>query len=267
MVIETYFTKTARRYQTKWFMKRGDTSTLVKTSAGFVEYGGGADLEAPTVPEIHAAGQPTAVINSLQGGVVNYSIFKGWETLPIEIHPLATDVTYNIYADWETKEMALGDLFADTSSLTPEQLFVYAHMTKTDRDNYANDDQIDVSQQVSFTLGHDSDEEGQMLIGPGGSLVDGILRLDITPTPRVSTIQPMREGNDAFTIMIDYSFNPNDPTRYNNKSAGILMSCYYYNAASDVISGFALYDNLNSNLGSLGPRVGFGNMFGNSSYS
>ena len=267
MVVETYFTKTARRYQTKWFMKRGDTSTLVKTSAGFVEYGGGADLEAPTVPEIHAAGQPTAVINSLQGGVVNYSIFKGWETLPIEIHPLATDVTYNIYADWETKEMALGDLFADTSSLTPEQLFVYAHMTKTDRDSYANDDQIDVSQQVTFTLGHDSDEEGQMLIGPGGSLVDGILRLDITPTPRVSTIQPMREGNDAFTIMIDYSFNPNDPTRYNNKSAGILMSCYYYNAASDVISGFALYDNLNSNLGSLGPRVGFGNMFGNSSYS
>ena len=267
MVIETYFTKTARRYQTKWFMKRGDTSTLVKTSAGFVEYGGGADLEAPTVPEIHAAGQPTAVINSLQGGVVNYSIFKGWETLPIEIHPLATDVTYNIYADWEIKEMALGDLFADTSSLTPEQLFVYAHMTKTDRDSYANDDQIDVSQQVTFTLGHDSDEEGQMLIGPGGSLVDGILRLDITPTPRVSTIQPMREGNDAFTIMIDYNFNPNDPTRYNNKSAGILMSCYYYNAASDVISGFALYDNLNSNLGSLGPRVGFGNMFGNSSYS
>lgn len=267
MVIETYFTKTARRYQTKWFMKRGDASTLVKTSAGYVEYGGGSDLEAPTVQEIHAAGQQTAVINNLQGGIVNYSIFKGWETLPIEIHPSANDTAYNIYADWETREVALGELFSDTTSPTPEQLFVYAHMSSEDRRSYAGLDKFDLSQQISFTLGHDSIEEGQMLIGPGGSLVNGILRLDVTPTPRVSTIQPMREGNDAFTIMIDYSFNPNNPTRYTDKSAGILMSCYYYNSNTDEVSGFALYDNLNSSLGSVGPRIGFGKMFNNAIYS
>ena len=58
-------------------MREGVPSSLVKTSASPIEYGGGYNLEAPTVAEIHAAGQDTCTIN-ISGGSATYSIFKGW---------------------------------------------------------------------------------------------------------------------------------------------------------------------------------------------
>jgi len=56
MVIETHFRSEVRRYPVKWYMRRNDPDSLVKTSTSNVEYGSGESLEAPTIPEIHAAG-------------------------------------------------------------------------------------------------------------------------------------------------------------------------------------------------------------------
>jgi hypothetical protein len=55
-VIETCFNTIDRTYYVKWFMKHNDPSSLVKTSGAPIPYGGGYELEAPTVAEIHAAG-------------------------------------------------------------------------------------------------------------------------------------------------------------------------------------------------------------------
>lgn len=262
MIIETHFHSEVRRYPVKWYMHRNDLDSLVKTSSSNVEYGSGENLEAPTIPEIHAAGQVTYTI-SITNDIATYSIFTGWETLPINIHPSATDDAYNIYATWKTETVSLGDLFTDTSNLTPEQLLVYSHMNSTQRNNYANNTKVGAGQRITYTLGQDSIETGITLVDP-----NNILRFDLNTSlaPIKTNIQPMTATNNEFTIMIDYSFNP-DAVYDNTDNAGILMSCYYQNSLTNVINGFALYNNLNSNLGSLGPRVGFGDMFNSSAYS
>jgi hypothetical protein len=55
-VIETYFNTNARTYYVNWYMKRNTPTSRVKQSIAPIPYGGGSELEAPTVAEIHAAG-------------------------------------------------------------------------------------------------------------------------------------------------------------------------------------------------------------------
>ena len=266
LIIETYFTTGIRRYPVKWYLDRNDADSLVKTSESQVVYGGGENLEAPTVKEIHNAGKSTAKV-SFSGGNVTYEIFTGWEKLPINIQPTAADSSYNIYGTWKVETKALSTLFPvyenedDVPDPTPEQLLVLSRMSDSLRNNYPGTAYIESSAHMSYTMGNDSVETGT-------DLIPNVLRYDLGASPIKTNIQPMTAANDAFTIMLDYSFNANV-----NYSAGlyqaILMSCYYQNTAQNVITGFAVYNNLNSALGAntLGPRLGFGDMFNSSAYS
>jgi hypothetical protein len=100
-------------------MKETDT-TPVKTSQA--RYGEGTALSAPTVSEIHAAGKATYEWKGLTGSVAEYSIFTGWNKLPINIQPNANDTSYNIYATWLTKRDTLTNIFegASDNNLTIE---------------------------------------------------------------------------------------------------------------------------------------------------
>lgn len=268
MTIYTYFKEEDALYDIKWYLRKNldgtpRASTLVKTSANPVPYGGGADEEAPTVMEIHSAGLETATAE-VNGGQVNYSIFKGWEKLPVNITPTVAEAPYCIYAQWEEGSIALIDLFADTSALTPTQLLVLSALNDTGRANYTNNAAA-IGSKVTYTLGHDSAVSGTELIGPNASRQ--ILRLDLPTTTVLNTaVQPMAAANDAFTIAIDYCLDAN--AEYNSQyKAGILASCYSVNSSANTISGFALYHNLNTNLNDVGPRVGFGDMFSASAQS
>ena len=254
LVIETYFYVTPRTYYVNWYLKSG---ALVKTSGNPIEYGGGYELEAPTIQEIHNKGLETAEVH-FNGNTVTYSIFDGWEKLPTNITPSAADESYDIYAKWVTDTKTLDELFTDTSNLTPEQLLVLSAMSSTQKNLYTND-KISVGSKVTYTLGQDSIKEGTTLVGPGAN--DSILRLDFqTVSPRPTTITPLAENNEAFTLMIDYCFNA-DKVYPTGSIAAALVSCYEQNSSANTVSGFALYYNLNSTLGTIGPRIGFGDMF------
>ena len=274
LVVETYFYTTPRTYYVNWYLKSGTDkiASLVKTSGNPIEYGGGYELEAPTIQEIHNKGLETAEVK-FDGNTVTYSIFDGWEKLPTNITPSATDESYDIYAKWVTNTTTLANLFADTTNLSPEQLLVLSAMSSTQKNNYINNS-ISIGSKVTYTLGQDSIKEGTTLVGPGAS--DSILRLDFqTVSPRVTTIAPLAENNEAFTLMIDYCFNT-DKTYPAGSIAAALVSCYEQNSSEQntseqnsseqnssvtTVSGFGLYYNLNGNLGTIGPRVGFGDMF------
>jgi hypothetical protein len=259
-----------RTYPIKWYLEKNSNgtpkeSTLIKTSGNPVPYGGGYDEEAPTIPEIHAKGFQTASIN-INSGLATYSIFNGWEKLPTNINPTASDVSYNIFANWDTGSIDLQELFEDTTTFSPLQLLALS-MMDTNARNYAGiASKVAASKQFKYTLGQDSIKEGIELVGPNATRK--ILRLGLsTSTPAVfGDIQPMAEGNDAFTIAIDYCFTEGS-TYASQYNAGVLASCYSIDASANTVTGFALYDNLNSSMGTLGPKVGFGNMFGSRTQS
>lgn len=260
MVVETYFTPTARVYPVKWYMKRNDVNSLVTTSSIAVEYNGGENLEAPTVADIHAAGQQTVNV-TFNGNLVTINTFNGWEKLPINITPAATDSSYNIYATWKTTTMPLGDLFpiypegATIPEPTIEQLVVLSRMSSLQRSNYPGTAYIEQNCRLTYTLGNDSVETGT-------DLISSVLRFDLNSTPRATSVQPMRVGNNAFTIMIDYMFD-NTATYDSQTRQAILMSCYYQNSSQNVSNGFALYQEVNGTYNQ-GVKIGFGSPFNNS---
>jgi hypothetical protein len=71
--------------------------------------------------------------------MVEYHIFNGWSKLPIKIAPEDIhDNFINIYGVWIDGYNDLDTLFADTSNMTPEQLYVFAHMSDAERARYAD---------------------------------------------------------------------------------------------------------------------------------
>ena len=271
IVVETYFKVNTRTYPIKWYLEKNANgtpkeSTLIKTSGNPVPYGGGYDEEAPTIPEIHAKGFQTATA-SANSGLLTYSIFNGWEKLPTNINPSATDTSYNIFANWDTGTIDLQELFADTTTFSPLQLLALSVMDSNAR-NYAGvASKVAASKQFTYTLGQDSIKEGIELVGPNATRK--ILRLGLaTSNPAIfNDIQPLSPANDAFTIAIDYCFTQ-DSTYSSQYNAAVLASCYSIDASANTVTGFALYDNLNnSNNNNSGPRVGFGNMFGSRTQS
>lgn len=267
MVIETYFKPSYRTYPIKWYLEKNNDGkpkedTLVKTTSNPVNYGDGYDEEAPTVTYIHDKGFRTATA-AINNGQVTYSIFSGWEKLPTNINPTINDDSYNIFATWDTQTVALVDLFADVSTLTPAQLLTLSVMSGSQKTTYIGD-RLDTSSQFTYSLGHDSIKSGVEIIGPNSNIKT--LRLDIqTTSPLVTSIQPMHEDNDAFTIAIDYCFNEN--ATYNSRySAAMLMSCYSVDSTANTKSGFALYNSLSQGA-SQGIKVGFGDMLGSSAQS
>lgn len=269
--IVAVFNSEARRYPVKWFMNANDT-TPVKTNTQ-IPYGGGTTLEAPTVTEIHEAGQSTSsiIFNRAANPVeVTYKIFNGWDKLPININPSATDTSFNIYANWiEGRNVGLPTLFEDTSNLTPVQLLAFANMTDEERAQY-----VPVGKQFTIQTGYEGmDESGELLIGPGaehimtnsrGSQAYSIARFDSNSSTRPfeSSLQPLKANNDEFTLAIDYAFNQ-EAIEAQTANEAVLMACYEKTASTT--AGFRLYYRKNE-----GPKISFGDTTvdgGNANYS
>ena len=252
ITIETYFNTSTRYYPIRWFVRDDNQNVLVKTSTP-VQYGEGASQTAPTVEEIHTAGANTCSV-TINGGQVEYSIFDGWDKLPININPSINDESFDIYSVWKTGETTITEMFDDNniSNLTPEQLLVLSAMDNSTRNLYGINSKIGINTRITYNMGYDSKEEGTVLINSPLLLEGG------TNQGQTTAIQPLKAGNDAFTIAIDYSFNPEASyTRY-----GILASCYYCNMNAGVRNGMFLYYDNNT-----GPRVGFGDFSTSSSQS
>ena len=251
-----YFTVSIRQYQVAWYLHEGDTQPF-KVSNVSVPYGGGENLIAPTIQEIQDAGKQTAIISITDEGVVDYSYMTGWDKLPINIAPAITDTYYNIYATWESGSTTTAALFKEENlnNLTPLQLAVFAKMTSDSRSKYS----VGVGTRVTYTTGFDY---------PGGiDLVAGNpLRLDASATAKrtFNDIQPLKAGNDAFTLAIDYCFNA-DLIETINTTYSTLVSCYYSDMTAQVRNGFSLYYRHKGS--DQGPRVGFGDMYNNSAQS
>ena len=270
-VLQTYFSTTTRTYPIKWYLNT-DKTGLIKTSDP-VEYEAGVDQEAPSIIDIHNLGYSTATVSiNNSNNTANYSIFKGWQELPNKIHPSANDTSFNIYGDWETAEnVDLGAMFNENNidNLTPEQLLVLSAMTDEQKRRFNIYNKIeDCVTRCTYTTGQDSIKEGTLLVG---TTTNPIYRADrdrgVIRDGLATTVQPFKAGNDAFTIAIDYSFNPefvynHGDTSRNSPKMGVLASCYERNVTANTAGGFVLYYNLNSSVGAFGPRLGFGNIFG-----
>lgn len=261
LIIYTYFVPTTRTYQIRWYLDNPD-ARLVKTSSGRIQYGQGYDQEAPTVQEIHAAGFETCEV-SIDGTSATYSYFKGWEKLPTNITPSASDEYYAIHAVWEKNTVSINDLFADTSNLTPEQLLVLSGMNATNKNAFKITDKVDVGSRITCTMGADNtDVEGTVLVG------DTVpLRLDATTSAsRETAIQPLKNGSDGFTLAIDYCFNAEQTTGITS-SFSTLVSCYYSDVSAGIRNGFSLFYGRGTSNNISGPRVGFGDVYNSESAS
>lgn len=266
-VLETHFNSSPHTYNIKWYLYKNevngviqpDPDSLVKTSVQKVAYGEGYNQEAPTVADIHAAGKQTCSVN-IANGTVTYSIFKGWEKLPTNITPLATDETYNIYADWDSGSISITEMFASNNidNLTPAQLLALSAMNSNIKDTYSQyiTDQIGIGTRITYPLGYDHDTSNP-IIGTNSSENISILRLDdVSTLPLVTNITPLIENNDAFTLAIDYCVDPDAAYTYSN-GQGIIASCYYNDTSTNVERGFVLYFDVATQQ----VRLGFGNVF------
>lgn len=115
---------------------------------------------------------------------------------------------------------------------------------------------------MEYTTGQDSIKTGTLLVGTQETPVYRADRNRLTlGDGLVTNVQPFKANNDAFTIAIDYSFNPD--FEYNQgTTVGVLASCYERNVTANTAGGFVLYYNLNFQGGTTGPRIAFGNIFG-----
>ena len=262
--LQAWFDTTTRTYPIKWYLYPNKTG-LVKTSEDLIEYEAGANQEAPSTIDIHNLGYATATVNiNSNNNTATYSIFKGWQELPNCIHPLATDTSFDIFADWETQTVSLSEMFASNnlSNLTPEQLLVLSAMDDNQKRTLGIYNKIQSGiTTMEYTTGQDSIKEGTLLVG---NSTTPVYRADRTRTilgdGLVTDVQPFNETNDAFTIAIDYSFNPD---WVYNGTVGILASCYERNISANTANGFILYYNTNAQAGTVGPRIAFGNIFKN----
>ena len=258
--IITYFVPIPRTYQIRWYLDKNPDNRLVKTSPGLVSYGGGYDQEAPTVQDVHTAGFETCSV-TFNGANVSYKIFNGWEKLPTNINPTADDTYYAIHANWiEVNNASINDMFTNTATLTPEQLLVLSAMDAQTKDAYNIDSKIDASgaNRLVCTMGSDNNVEGTELISTP-------FRLDQDDAPYTTSIQPLKNGNDAFTLVIDYCFNE-EMTESITTNYSTLVSCYYSNTSAGVKNGFSLFYGKSGNTIS-GPRVGFGDIYNSASQS
>lgn len=257
-VVEAVFTASVRTYQVRWYLDE-EESKVIKTSAA-INYGEGYTLEAPTVKDIHDAGFETCSV-TVNGGRVNYSLFTGWEKLPTNINPSAEDDYYKIHAVWETDSKLIDNMFSSSNldNLTPEQLLALSGMDAQTKSDYGINDVIGAGTRVTYNMGTDND------LSSGTTLISSVLQLDSAIDRSYQTdIQPLRAGQDAFTLAIDYCFNP-EATQNLSNTFSTLVSCYYSDTNATVRNGFSLFYGRSGSI--TGPRVGFGDMYNNSAQS
>lgn len=257
-VVETVFTASVRTYQVRWYLDE-EESKVIKTSSA-INYGEGYTLEAPTVKDIHDAGFETCSV-TVNGGRINYSLFTGWEKLPTNINPSAEDDYYKIHAVWETNSELIDNMFSSSNldNLTPEQLLALSGMDAQTKSDYGINSKVGAGTRITYNMGADND------LSSGNTLISSVLQLDSAIDRSYQTdIQPLRAGNDAFTLAIDYCFNP-EATQNLSNTFSTLVSCYYSDANATVRNGFSLFYGRSGSI--TGPRVGFGDMYNNSAQS
>ena len=273
LTLEMVFTPVDREYEVRWYMRKLDNgnpnlNTLVYSSDP-VPYGGGENLAIPTVADIHAAHLDTAVVTSINRDAnpvtCSYEIFDGWDKLPVNINPTASDQSFNIFAKWiKGTNVPLTTIFNDVT-LSPVQLLILSKLESNERANY-----LHVNDRITLEMGQDSNEPGTLLIGPGSeyTMTDGeihtVARFDaaIETLPFASSIQPLASGHDAFTIAIDYRFDM-DAVYADGTKEAVLAACYA--TESGTVRGFKLFCDCAKITkdgaqvtAPIRPRIGFG---------
>ena len=247
-ILDAYFVGIKRQYYVRWFAK---PNQLIYTIDRAIGYGEGANLEAPTIKDIHAKGYETCSIAN-NNGMITYSIFTGWEKLPINIDPDGSTDYFDIYGVWDEGVKSIGDIFSEITELTPLQLLTLSILTDTERATYGLDSSIDISTSLTYKLGQDN----SMTKYNAHTIVSDTtapLYLNGTTSSISTTYQPLLANSDAFTFAIDYALS--DATYDSGKIYAIIASCYY--SANGVRNGFGIFKNLST--GNI--EVGFGDMY------
>ena len=262
IILYTYYNTTPHTYSVKWYL--GDT--VVKT-VNNQSYGDGYNLEAPTVKELRTAGYETAKVTFNTNGTATYKIFDGWQKLPTNITPSIEEAQTSIYridAKWHEETVQLtgtNGLFSNVSSPTLEQLFVLSRMDTNLRGTVPGSQNIVPTLKYSYQMGFEGTKKDT-----------GINILNTTSARRfpdsnniygdqTNGIQPF-SSNDGFTLVLDYQF---DNTQTVRGTANILVGCYGRNNGN--VTGFALYNYKNNSLSTNEIRVGYGDMFNESTKS
>lgn len=261
IILYTYYNTSAHTYSVKWYLD----DTVVKTMNN-QSYGDGYNLEAPTVKELRTAGYETAKVTFNTNGTVTYKIFDGWQKLPTNITPSLEEAQTSIYridAKWHEATVPLtgeDGLFNNISNPTLEQLFVLSRMDTNLRNTVPSSQNIVPTLKYNYNMGFD------------GTKDTGINVLNTTNARRFpdsnniygdqsNGIQPF-SSNDGFTLVLDYQF---DSTQAIPGTANVLVGCYERNNGN--VTGFALYNYHDNNFGTNEVRVGYGDMFNESTKS
>ena len=231
MEIYAVYSTEAQQYIVRWLLRDNQVAAETPTAQN---YGGGYDLAAPTIKDVHDAGFPTYTFSS-NGDLCSYSIMTGWEKLPTNIAPTELGSTYDIYATWlERRDVNYNTVLTDDSYSAEEKLLVLKEMS-------AARGTLHLADTYPITLGYNG-------IKPAIDIVSTPTRF--SGTTQVKNYMPF-SVNKSFTMMIDYRFEH----KTSNSSEAILLSCY--GEAGNSVQGFKLYYNPQS--GSPVPQIGFGN--------
>ena len=266
----TFFNTSEHKYTVNWYLNRpnADSQELVKSVTN-QKYGHGYDLQAPTVEQIRTGdsnnsipGYDTVEVTFNNDNTVTYSIFDGWQKLPTNISPTIAEAqtsTYNIYGKWYTNTISIDDaaannLFSDTTSPSLEQLLVFSRMNSTNRNTHTNSQTIVQNKKFNYQMGFSgTNNNGTVLVNTNA--VRTFNEDTVGNYTVFNDIKPFNTNN-GFTLAVDYQFDSVQPSATNGT---VLLGCY--DKVNGSVTGFALYNNLNSNYGSTGPTVGYGNMF------
>ena len=262
ITLYTYYQATPHTYAVKWYLDDAVVKTVTNQS-----YGGGYTLEAPTVKELRAAGRETAKVTFNTNGTVTYKIFDGWQKLPTNITPSAAEASTSVYridAKWHEETVPLtgeNGLFTNTSSPTLEQLLVLSRMDTNLRNSIPDSQNIVPTLKYEYQMGFEGTKTGVNILN-----TNNVRRFPDDNYPAGDQVSPGAikpfSSNNGFTLVLDYKFDSTQTIRGN---AAVLVGCYERNSGN--VTGFALYNNRNSNLGETGIKVGYGDMFSDSTKS
>lgn len=257
VTLYTFFNSTKHQYTVNWY---SEPDTLVKYAVD-QDFGGGYGLEAPTIKYLRDNNFKTVEVNPNSDGTVQCKYFKGWQKLPTNISPSIEEAQtsqYNIYGDWydETKPLSgENGWFYDVSNPTLEQLLVLSRLENTQRNEFPDTSNLAPLLEYNYRMGYEGQKEGTIITNTTRRFND---RSPVSGEQVLIDDQPIMpfKTNQGFTLAIDYMFDPNQ-TQIG--SAAILVGCYSKNDGN--VTGFALYDNYNTNQGAASVRVGYGDMF------
>lgn len=268
----TFYHTTDHEYTVQWKLN----GTVVK-EVSEQYYGGGYSLEAPTAAQLRQAGHQLATVE-YNNGTYTYTIFDGWEKLPINISPREDEAANGIYvinAKWKTVEnKQLYDANDPTSifynisnqTLTAEQLLILSRLGYNTINNNEVLKNIKPSYKLQYTMGYNGAVSEPTTIG--NMQITGTELINNNNIKRIySTTAPMEPGkvgenstkvypfklNEGFTIAIDYQFGASNQTTLPE----VLVGCYD-KTSSDSITGFALYRGYSASQGGNGTFVCYG---------